>query len=98
MFNTSSTGAGYAAIIVNVIAITYFASIMSYPLLYIYHSMSTPLPWQSCGNPWNTDKCTEVCNIILLLYILVIECILNIHAGMFFSSMGIPVSSLVMDL
>ncbi|XP_026737771.1 sodium-dependent proline transporter-like [Trichoplusia ni] len=53
-------GAGYAAIIVNVIAITYFASIMSYPLLYMYHSMSTPLPWQSCGNPWNTDKCTEL--------------------------------------
>ncbi|CAD0196322.1 unnamed protein product [Chrysodeixis includens] len=53
-------GAGYAAIVVNVIGITYFASIMSYPLLYIYHSMSTPLPWQSCDNSWNTDKCTEL--------------------------------------
>ncbi|CAH0700776.1 unnamed protein product [Spodoptera exigua] len=33
---------------------------MSYPVLYIYHSMSSPLPWQSCGNSWNTDKCTEI--------------------------------------
>ncbi|XP_075992038.1 sodium- and chloride-dependent glycine transporter 1-like [Anticarsia gemmatalis] len=53
-------GAGYAAIVMNVIAITYFAAIMSYPILYIYHSMSSPLPWQNCGNSWNTDKCTEI--------------------------------------
>ncbi|CAB3231281.1 unnamed protein product [Arctia plantaginis] len=53
-------GAGYAAILLNVIAITYFATIMSYPVLYIYHSMSSPLPWQNCGNSWNTDKCTEI--------------------------------------
>lgn len=54
------TGAGYATIILNVIAVTYFASIMSYPILYIYHSFSSPLPWQACGNSWNTEKCTEV--------------------------------------
>ncbi|XP_050362277.1 sodium- and chloride-dependent glycine transporter 1-like [Nymphalis io] len=53
-------GAGYAAIILNVIAIIYFASIMSYPILYIYHSFSSPLPWQSCGNSWNTEKCLEI--------------------------------------
>ncbi|KOB52330.1 Transporter, partial [Operophtera brumata] len=52
-------GAGYATIIVNVIAITYFSAILAYPVLYIYHSMQSPLPWQSCGNPWNTDRCTE---------------------------------------
>ncbi|XP_052757826.1 sodium- and chloride-dependent glycine transporter 2-like isoform X2 [Galleria mellonella] len=53
-------GAGYAVIILNVIAITYFAAIMSYPVLYIYHSFSSPLPWQTCDNSWNTDKCTEI--------------------------------------
>ncbi|KAJ8726188.1 hypothetical protein PYW07_000886 [Mythimna separata] len=53
-------GAGYAAVIANIIGVTYFSAIMSYPVLYIYHSMSSPLPWQSCGNSWNTDKCTEV--------------------------------------
>ncbi|XP_026324527.1 sodium- and chloride-dependent glycine transporter 1-like [Hyposmocoma kahamanoa] len=53
-------GAGYATIILNVIAVTYFASIMAYPILYIYHSFSSPLPWQTCGNSWNTEKCTEI--------------------------------------
>ncbi|CAH2104897.1 unnamed protein product [Euphydryas editha] len=53
-------GAGYAAVILNVIAIIYFASILSYPILYIYHSFSSPLPWQSCGNYWNTEKCVEI--------------------------------------
>ncbi|CAG5056600.1 unnamed protein product [Parnassius apollo] len=53
-------GAGYAVVVLNIIAVTYFAAIMSYPLLYIYHSFSLPLPWQSCGNSWNTEKCTEI--------------------------------------
>ncbi|XP_059059228.1 sodium-dependent proline transporter-like [Achroia grisella] len=53
-------GAGYAAVILNVIAIIYFSSIMSYPVLYIYHSFSSPLPWQTCENSWNTEKCTEI--------------------------------------
>nr|AAP94996.1 proline transporter PROT.16 [Manduca sexta] len=52
-------GAGYAVIVLNVIASIYFSAIMSYPILYIYHSMSSPLPWQSCGNSWNTVNCTE---------------------------------------
>ncbi|KAG6443995.1 hypothetical protein O3G_MSEX003166 [Manduca sexta] len=53
-------GAGYAVIVLNVIASIYFSAIMSYPILYIYHSMSSPLPWQSCGNSWNTVNCTEI--------------------------------------
>ncbi|XP_013181480.1 PREDICTED: sodium- and chloride-dependent glycine transporter 1-like isoform X1 [Papilio xuthus] len=53
-------GAGYAVILVNIIATTYFAAIMSFPLLYIYHSFTSPLPWQSCGNTWNTDRCSEL--------------------------------------
>ncbi|CAH2066295.1 unnamed protein product, partial [Iphiclides podalirius] len=53
-------GAGYAVVVLNIIAIIYFAAIMSYPLLYIFHSFTTPLPWQSCGNSWNTNRCTEI--------------------------------------
>ncbi|VVC86792.1 unnamed protein product, partial [Leptidea sinapis] len=53
-------GAGYAVIILNVIAVIYFSAIMSYPILYIYHSFSSPLPWQFCGNSWNTDRCSEI--------------------------------------
>ncbi|XP_038207246.1 sodium- and chloride-dependent glycine transporter 1-like [Zerene cesonia] len=61
-------GAGYAVIILNVIAVTYFAVIMSYPILYIYHSFSSPLPWQDCGNSWNTDKCAEITSSSSLLF------------------------------
>ncbi|XP_013200457.2 sodium-dependent proline transporter [Amyelois transitella] len=53
-------GAGYAAVVLNVIAVIYFSSIMAYPVLYIYHSFSSPLPWQSCGNSWNTERCSEL--------------------------------------
>ncbi|KAJ0181675.1 hypothetical protein K1T71_002397 [Dendrolimus kikuchii] len=53
-------GAGYATVVLNIIAIVYFSAIMSYPILYIYHSFSFPLPWQSCDNSWNTEKCIEV--------------------------------------
>ncbi|XP_072936313.1 sodium- and chloride-dependent glycine transporter 1-like [Epargyreus clarus] len=53
-------GAGYTMVITNVICITYFATIMSYPILYIYHSFNSPLPWKDCGNPWNTDRCMEM--------------------------------------
>ncbi|OWR51867.1 proline transporter [Danaus plexippus plexippus] len=53
-------GAGYAAVILNVIAVIYFASIMAYPILYIYHSFGSPLPWQTCSNSWNTENCTEI--------------------------------------
>ncbi|XP_045768318.1 sodium- and chloride-dependent glycine transporter 2-like [Maniola jurtina] len=53
-------GAGYATVVLNIVAMIYFASIMSYPMLYIYHSFSSPLPWQSCGNSWNTEKCAEI--------------------------------------
>lgn len=53
-------GAGYAVVLLNVMGVMYFATIMSYPLLYMFHSFTSPLPWQYCGNSWNTDKCVEV--------------------------------------
>ncbi|XP_049866830.1 sodium- and chloride-dependent glycine transporter 1-like [Pectinophora gossypiella] len=53
-------GAGYAVIVLNVVCVIYFAAIMAYPVLYIYHSFSSPLPWKTCDNPWNTEKCTEI--------------------------------------
>ncbi|CAH3839152.1 sodium- and chloride-dependent glycine transporter 2-like [Pieris brassicae] len=53
-------GAGYTMVVLNVIAVIYFAVLMAYPILYIYHSFSSPLPWQVCGNSWNTDRCAEI--------------------------------------
>ncbi|CAG9100007.1 unnamed protein product [Plutella xylostella] len=53
-------GAGYAVVLLNVMGVMYFATVMSYPLLYMFHSFTSPLPWQYCGNSWNTDKCVEI--------------------------------------
>ncbi|XP_068620782.1 sodium- and chloride-dependent glycine transporter 1-like [Battus philenor] len=53
-------GAGYAMIVMNIIAMTYFSAIMSYPLFYIYNSFQSPLPWQTCNNSWNTERCTQI--------------------------------------
>ncbi|CAG9784591.1 unnamed protein product [Diatraea saccharalis] len=56
-------GAGYATVVLNIIATVYFSTIMAYPILYMYHSFSSPLPWQNCGNSWNTEKCTEITEV-----------------------------------
>ncbi|XP_063376051.1 sodium- and chloride-dependent glycine transporter 1-like [Cydia fagiglandana] len=53
-------GAGYAVVVLNVIAVVYFSTILAYPILFIYHSFTSPLPWQHCGNTWNTHKCVEI--------------------------------------
>ncbi|XP_073941481.1 sodium- and chloride-dependent glycine transporter 1-like isoform X2 [Choristoneura fumiferana] len=53
-------GAGYAVVVLTVVAVTYFSTIMALPILYMYHSLTSPLPWQHCGNRWNTEKCTEI--------------------------------------
>ncbi|CAK1549706.1 unnamed protein product [Leptosia nina] len=53
-------GAGYTMVVLNIIAVIYFAVLMAYPILYVYHSFSSPLPWQNCGNSWNTDRCAEI--------------------------------------
>nr|CAI5847612.1 unnamed protein product [Callosobruchus analis] len=54
------TGAGYAIIIVNVIVITYFNIINTYPLMFLTYAFTAPLPWSDCDNSWNTNDCTKL--------------------------------------
>ena len=53
-------GAGYAIIVVNIICTTYYSVILTYPIIFIWKSFSTTLPWANCKNPWNTDNCLQV--------------------------------------
>ncbi|XP_076054339.1 sodium- and chloride-dependent GABA transporter 1-like [Oratosquilla oratoria] len=50
-------GIGYANILVTLIASTYYSVVIGYPLIFLFHSFTSKLPWASCSNPWNTIQC-----------------------------------------
>ncbi|CAH0557165.1 unnamed protein product [Brassicogethes aeneus] len=53
-------GAGYAMIIVNVIVSSYFTTIYTYPINFLFYCFQYELPWSNCKNSWNTENCVEV--------------------------------------
>ncbi|XP_040165775.1 sodium-dependent proline transporter isoform X1 [Anopheles arabiensis] len=53
-------GAGIAIVVLNLICNAYYIAIISYPLLFLWRSLQAQLPWESCGNAWNTPRCLEL--------------------------------------
>ncbi|XP_037777273.1 sodium- and chloride-dependent glycine transporter 2-like isoform X2 [Penaeus monodon] len=51
-------GLGMASLAINLVTLTYYIILVSYPLLFLAHSFSWDLPWASCGNSWNSPNCT----------------------------------------
>lgn len=45
-------------LIVGLVAI-YYNMIIAYVLFYLFASLTSNLPWEHCGNWWNTDLCLE---------------------------------------
>lgn len=45
-------------LIVGLVAI-YYNMIIAYVLFYLFASLTSNLPWEHCGNWWNTDLCHE---------------------------------------
>lgn len=45
-------------LIVSLVAI-YYNMIIAYVLFYLFASLTNNLPWQHCGNWWNTDLCLD---------------------------------------
>ncbi|XP_077573589.1 sodium- and chloride-dependent creatine transporter 1 [Stigmatopora nigra] len=52
-------GLGLASMVIVFFCNTYYIMILVWGLYFLYHSFNDPLPWATCGHPWNTPNCTE---------------------------------------
>ncbi|XP_011414893.3 sodium- and chloride-dependent glycine transporter 1 [Magallana gigas] len=50
-------GVGYGMIIISGIVCVYYNIIITWTIYFLYHSFKAVLPWSTCGNSWNTEKC-----------------------------------------
>ncbi|XP_067097912.1 sodium- and chloride-dependent GABA transporter 3-like [Osmerus mordax] len=52
-------GIGYAELLIHIYSSAYII-ILAWSLFYLVFSFRSQLPWASCGNTWNTDKCVDL--------------------------------------
>ncbi|KAF0311366.1 Sodium- and chloride-dependent glycine transporter 1 [Amphibalanus amphitrite] len=53
-------GAGFASCLVTFVVSGYYNVIISYPIYYMYLSLTPHLPWMDCNNTWNTPNCDNL--------------------------------------
>ena len=51
------TGIGIGTVTISFILNVYYIVVLAWALLYFYHSFSIILPWSTCDNWWNSDRC-----------------------------------------
>lgn len=54
-----SLGLGLASMVIVFFCNTYYIMILVWGLYFFFHSFTNPLPWATCGHPWNTPNCTQ---------------------------------------
>lgn len=47
-------------VVVSGMVCVYYNVIVAWTLYYLFMSFRAVLPWSTCGNWWNTDKCLDV--------------------------------------
>nr|XP_033783187.1 sodium-dependent proline transporter isoform X1 [Geotrypetes seraphini] len=52
-------GIGMGTILIVSLVAIYYNMIIAYVLFYLFASLTNDLPWQHCGNWWNTDLCLD---------------------------------------
>ena len=50
-------GIGLAMFMTMVMMVYYYVILVAYVIYYLFASMTSELPWASCGNEWNTPSC-----------------------------------------
>ncbi|XP_075241420.1 sodium-dependent serotonin transporter-like isoform X1 [Convolutriloba macropyga] len=53
-------GVGFAIIFINMYMSFFYNTVIATAFYYLYSSFTLTLPWVSCGNPWNDDKCLAI--------------------------------------
>ncbi|XP_033099510.1 sodium- and chloride-dependent GABA transporter ine-like [Anneissia japonica] len=59
-------GTGFATVAITFLLTTYYNVIMAWALFYLVASFSSELPWDSCENEWNTEKCFSLSDYKML--------------------------------
>ena len=57
MFSPHFVGVGYTAVMASALCCIYYIVIIAYIIFYLFASMAKELPWRTCGNEWNTERC-----------------------------------------
>lgn len=52
---------GYCAVFIAFYVSFYYNVIIAWSLFYVFNSLTSKLPWDSCDNSWNTELCRKTC-------------------------------------
>lgn len=55
-----TTGIGYAVVLIAFYVDFYYNVIIAWALHYFVNSFNSVLPWTTCNNEWNTERCREI--------------------------------------
>jgi len=52
-------GLGFATVMTNTLIGIYYNVIISWALYFLFSSMAAEVPWKTCDNSWNTNRCVQ---------------------------------------